>query len=64
MIPKDKLVIGRAYKGEGRNFDIAIWDGEYFQGVRHKFGDYFVDAEDHYDEGSPHGTFKPFKEMV
>ncbi|RLA41590.1 MAG: hypothetical protein DRR06_15725 [Gammaproteobacteria bacterium] len=57
------LVAGAAYFGDGRNFDIAIWDGSEFHGLRYKLGDTFMDTEWHYDRGAPHGTFKPYKVM-
>ena len=63
MIKVEDLIIGAAYHGDGRNFDIAIWDGMQFQGVRQKFGSWFIDGENHWDDGAPHGTFKPLEKL-
>ncbi len=61
MIKIEQLIRGKAYQGEGRNFDIGIYDGKTFWGLRHKFRDYFMDCEEHWDDN---GTFKPFKELT
>lgn len=62
-ISKDKLKLGSAYLVHARNFKIAIWDGEQFNGLRSKFGSWFMDTELHWDEGPPHGTARPLKEL-
>jgi hypothetical protein len=59
MIHKEDLKIGAAYKGEGRNFNVAIWTGDKFAGLRYKYGEYFMDEEYHWDDEAPFGTFKP-----
>jgi hypothetical protein len=63
-IPKDQLEIGAAYEVDGRNFSVAIWDGEVFQGVRLKFGRYYIDGEYHYDDGGMHGTCTPLRRLT
>jgi len=63
MIPVEELEIGAAYYGDGRNFDIAIWDGKLFQGVRQKFDDYFISGELHYETDNHFGTFKPYEKL-
>lgn len=63
MISKEDLRIGAAYKGEGRNFNVAIWTGDKFTGLRYKYGDYFMDEENHWADGAPFGTFKPLSRM-
>ena len=60
-IPIKDLHAGQAYHGCGRNFDVAIWTGKAFAGLRTKFGDRYIDEELHYDTDEHHGTFKPFK---
>jgi len=60
----EELEAGEAYYGDGRNFSIAIWDGFKFNGLRHKFGDKFIDAELHYDTDVHHGTFKPKRKLI
>ena len=62
-VAKDDLKVGRAYYVSARNFSYAIWDGKEFQGLRYKFGTYFIDGELHYDDGPPHGTVLPFEEL-
>jgi hypothetical protein len=61
MIPIEDLVIGTTYRGEGRNFDVATWNGEVFEGERYKFGQVFTDGELHWDACDRHGTFKPME---
>lgn len=62
-IKKEDLKHGSAYAVRARNFDVAIWDGEKFQGLRFKFGDWYMDDEKHWDEGAPFGTVKPLYEL-
>jgi len=62
-LTKEQLIVGKAYAVDGRNFNIAIWDGKKFHGVRYKFGDKFVDEEYHWDDGPPFGTVKPIREL-
>ena len=62
MIKIKDLEIGKAYKGEGRNFDIGIWTGKGFLGLRYKFG-WMQDVEQHWDADPHYGTFKPEYEM-
>jgi hypothetical protein len=63
MIKVEDLVVGVAYAGEGRNFDVGIWTGEAFAGLRYKFGNHFIDKEMHWDTCEHHGTFKPEREL-
>lgn len=58
-IPKDKLIKGRKYKCDARNFSEGIWNGKEFEYMRYKFGDRFPDTEYHWDDGPPYGTVKP-----
>ena len=62
-IKKEDLIIGHPYLVKARNFTYAIWTGEDFVGVRYKFGSYFIDTEQHWDDGPPHGTVKPLKDL-
>ena len=61
MIPKEQLILGRAYFVKARNFRYAIWTGKDFAGLRYKFGSYFIDHEAHWDDGAPHGTCIPLE---
>ncbi len=58
-IPKDNLVIDVVYVCKARNFTTGTWNGKTFSYVRTKFGEEFIDEEDHWDDGPPHGTVKP-----
>jgi len=62
-IPKTELVVGQRYECDARNFTEGTWNGEGFDYMRYKFGDTFPDVEYHWDDGAPHGTCKPIKEM-
>lgn len=63
MIKIEDLIIGKTYKGEGRNFQEGEWRGDGFYGQRYKFGDIFEDRELHWDADPRYGTFKP-KQLV
>ena len=63
IIPIDQLVVDAEYKGEGRNFSIAKWNGEGFVGMRYKFGETFEFMELHYDSDPHYGTFIPLKRV-
>ena len=53
----DQCVKGRMYRIRGRNISIGVYDGEgHFIGIRQKFGSRYLDEEDHWDTGAPHGT--------
>ena len=62
-IAPGNLKVGDCYYGLGRNFDYAIWDGKTFHGLRYKFGDHFMDTEEHYDLDPHHGTFQPLRHL-
>lgn len=63
ILKKDKLESGKAYAVRARNFNIAIWTGETFRGLRFKFGQPYMSSEHHYDDGEPFGTVKPLYEL-
>ena len=63
MIELKDLVIGRAYELEARNLRIGIWDGREFHGIRHKFGNKFIDGEIHWDLDDFCGTAKAVREL-
>lgn len=62
-IPLAALELGQAYEVDGRNISIGIWDGRAFHGIRHKFGDYFIDSEIHYDLDDKYGTAQAMKRL-
>jgi len=59
QIPKKDLIKGRWYSGKGRNSDVGLWDGEYFQTIGLKFDVPVVKFEGYYGKNS--GCFKPYK---
>lgn len=61
MIPLDQLIKGARYKGEGRNFSEAVWNGKGFIGMRNKFGDTYEFMELHWDSDPHYGTFAPLE---
>ncbi|MCK9428906.1 MAG: hypothetical protein M0R17_02700 [Candidatus Omnitrophica bacterium] len=56
---------GYLYIISARNAHIGIFDAKKFWFIisRHKFTTNFIDYEDHWDLGPPHGTVKPLKEL-
>lgn len=50
-ISKDKLIIGKEYIGDCRNSGKATWDGEKFIYKRYKWGSYFNDDVQHFEDG-------------
>lgn len=59
-IPKEDLVVGQEYFCKSRNFKFGIWNGTDFDYMRVKWGQEFPDTEQHWDDGAPYGTVKPF----
>lgn len=60
-IPKNQLKIGGWYTGSCRNSSIAQWIGEEFIYIRNKFGDYFVESINHFEDDDGYDLFVPFK---
>ncbi|MCK9155131.1 MAG: hypothetical protein M0P12_03350 [Paludibacteraceae bacterium] len=54
---------GGVYEVDARNFSLAAYNSEIksFIGIRYKFGSTFLDEEEHWDIGAPHGTVKPIR---
>lgn len=59
MLKMDVLKVRGLYLVDGRNYDIAIWDGKQFLGPRHKFG-WMIGREEHYDADPHFGTVTPY----
>lgn len=58
-MPRDQLVVGKFYKGEGRFIgNIGLWDGEFFHGFSFKFGHYMNTTAEYGDRG-----FSPREEL-
>lgn len=60
-IPKNELVVGKTYRGNCRNSDIAVWDGEKFWYDRYKFGSTFKESINHYEDDDGYDVFVPFE---
>jgi len=58
-LKKGELKFGNMYVVDARACEHAMWDGKTFHYVRYKFGGYFYDEDDHWDDG---GTVKPLRE--
>ena len=58
-IPKDRLVVGKTYIGDCRNAQEGVWDGEQFVIKRYKFGQYFDDTVDHFEDDRGYDVFVP-----
>ena len=59
-----ELERGAAYEVDARNFSVAIWDGEAFQGLRFKMGEYYMFPEYHWDTHDFYGTVKPIRKLT
>lgn len=62
-LEKEDLVEGQIYKVVALNYEVAVWDGEKFQGAAHVDGQYEMIAEHHYSDGYPKGTVKPIRPL-
>ena len=61
-IPKDKLVVGKTYVGNCRNACKAVWNGTQFEYERYKFGTYYTDKINHFQDDDGYDLFVPIKE--
>lgn len=60
-IPKDELVVGQTYKGNCRNSETAVWDGNVFWYDRYKFGSTYREDINHYEDDDGYDVFVPFE---
>lgn len=60
-IPKNELVVGAKYLGTCRNSDTAIWTGTKFEYKRYKFGTYYTDSVNHFEDDDGYDLFVPVK---
>lgn len=60
-IPKKDLVIGKKYLGSCRNSDYGIWNGISFTYKRYKFGTYYIDEINHFEDDDGYDLFVPIK---
>jgi hypothetical protein len=61
-IPKEKLEIGKYYYGKCRNSTVAYWDGKIFKYKRFKFGSYYNDEINHFQDDNRYDLFVPLYE--
>lgn len=62
-IAKKDLVIGQKYCGICRNSYEAIWNGEKFEYKRYKFGFFYDDTINHYEDDDGYDVFVPFEKI-
>ena len=62
-IPKDGLIKGMRYFGSCRNATEAVWNGEEFEYERCKFGAYYMDCVNHFQDDDGYDLFVPIKKM-
>ena len=58
-IPKNELIEGKEYFGNCRNSYKAIWKGDHFEYRRYKFGEYYIDEINHYEDDDGYDVFVP-----
>lgn len=62
-IPKSKLIVGNKYIGNCRNTDEAVWLGDKFEYTRYKFGVYYKETINHFEDDNGFDLFVPIKEV-
>jgi len=62
-IPKKDLITGNWYLGNCRNSSIARWIGNEFQYIRNKFGTYYIENINHFEDDDGYDLFVPFKSI-
>lgn len=62
-IPKDKLEEGCTYYGNCRNASEAVWDGEKFTYIRHKFGFSYPEDINHFQDDDGYDVFVPIRKI-
>ena len=58
-IPKNTLVKDKEYIGNCRNSNKAVWKGDHFEYKRYKFGNYYTDKINHYEDDDGYDVFVP-----
>ena len=61
-IPKDKLEVGKTYIGACRNANEATWNGKEFEYKRYKFGTWYDDTINHFQDDNGYDLFVPIRE--
>ena len=60
-IPKSHLIVGETYYGSCRNAEYAKWNGEEFVYKRYKFGSFYKDLVNHFEDDDGFDLFVPIK---
>lgn len=64
-IKKNDMQENCIYFCNARNFNFGIWHEGQMYGVRHKWGDTYLDSEYHWDDGAENcGTCKPYVQLT
>jgi hypothetical protein len=64
-IPIGQCVDRGVYRLRSRNLRLGVFDAQTgeFTGIRTKWSERFLDNEEHWDKGAPHGTAKPTEKI-
>ena len=61
VVPKNELEIDKEYLGNCRNSNKAIWKGDHFEYQRYKFGHFYTDKINHYEDDDGYDVFVPIR---
>ena len=61
VVPKNELEIDKEYLGNCRNSNKAVWKGDYFEYQRYKFGHFYTDKINHYEDDDGYDVFVPIR---
>lgn len=61
VIPKSELVKDCEYQGNCRNSDVAVWNGSKFVYSRYKFGSWYDEEINHFEDDDGYDVFVPMK---
>lgn len=64
FVKKDDLIVGNYYYGSCRNARFARWNGDNFTYAREKFGSYFSEDINHYEDDNGFDLFLPYFELT
>ena len=62
-IPKKDLIVGETYYGNCRNATKAIWLGDCFEYIRHKFNDKYPEKINHFEDDNGYDLFVPIEKV-
>lgn len=62
-IPKSKLKVGKTYLGACRNAEKAVWRGKFFVYKRYKFGMWYEEEINHFEDDDGYDLFVPIKQL-